>query len=488
MKLKGYLSLLVCSLFFIFFSVYATGQTLRYKAVWYRPTHQAFVAELADDTPSSPFGGSPREAVIASVDQNFMQISQTLRANAVVINLNDDDTYAAAWGGGWSYDPCNRPKPQNAVAQEIILSLANKWGLKVIFEVNFSNWHRYNNDAFGTGDPTMQCPRTPGAYDYIHHLIDPVVFYAQTPCSDSMCQSSPPSHPLCTTKLSSLAGLSDHCTRTYFDDPRVAGWQFSGEWCVDPSCFYVSQDTAFINKYWGHFYNLVHWCDDPSHMCTSAGQFAGIYPQSSPDDTGGVAAAKNRIFALKQMFAPGPGGLTQPDVFGFAWYGTGNYNLQSISGDIRTLRDCMEGIAGSGCGYSVLGNSVLLMEGGSNKVSDSYFGQFFTDAINTAAEADSRGSPLAGISVWVSDGFGNLDASCSDTSSGAQSDPDGYSIFNYTFTWAGCRLFPWPSGFPGWHFGSDAVFTHYQATYGRVNFPSLRSVIGPAIRDAFAAH
>ncbi|MBI1746732.1 MAG: hypothetical protein HYR55_09110 [Acidobacteria bacterium] len=114
------------------------AQVIPHKAVFYRPAHAAFVAELADDTPPTPFGGpTPREQAIQTLDQNFGLIAQNLHANRIVIALSDDDSWQSQFGGGWSYDPVARPKPQTGVAQEIILSIANKWGLKVIFALGF---------------------------------------------------------------------------------------------------------------------------------------------------------------------------------------------------------------------------------------------------------------------------------------------------------------------------------------------------------------
>src|SRR5258707_589174 len=70
-----------------------SAQTLAYKGVWYRPGDPSGLwASLSDDTGSYP---TPRVEVLKSLDQNFSYISNTLHANAVVVTLNDDDSWAS---------------------------------------------------------------------------------------------------------------------------------------------------------------------------------------------------------------------------------------------------------------------------------------------------------------------------------------------------------------------------------------------------------
>ncbi len=321
------------TVFLLFLPGGAMAQIIPYKAVFYRPSRASFAAELADDTLPPGASRTPREAAILSLDNDFSLIRNSLRANAVVIALRDDDGFSAQFGGGWPYDPQNRPAPQRAVAQEIILAIANSRGLKVIFSIGFSGYHRFIDDTF---------PNLPGAWQFIQALIDPTVFYG-----------SP-----CTTKLG-LVGLPNSCVRSYFDDPRVAGWFFDGEWCVttDGSCDFgiAARDRLMINKYWNYFRSVVHWNGSQT-------AFDGIFAIAAPDNCGQQscnettgAVPKAIIDALKGMFG-GATGNQVPQKLGFEWYGNGTYNLLNIAGDLRTLAGWMRNDGG----YSVPAGNLML--------------------------------------------------------------------------------------------------------------------------------
>lgn len=483
------------------------AQVIPHKAVFYNPARASFVAELADDIGPSP---TPREAAILTLDNNFGRIRNDLRANAVIIVLADEDGFHGQFGGGWSYDPCNRPKPQTSVAQEIILAIAHKYDLKVIFLIGFSGYHRWVNDAFGSSGSNRPsgCSSNPlgppGAYDFIHHLVDPPVFYGT----------------LCTTKLE-LVGLPVSCTRSYYNDTaRVAGWYFQGEWCVSgttacpPSI--PDRERIFINKYWNFFYNLVHF--NPAQ----AG-FAGIYAFASPDNGKSPVdqpdvindELKSRITELKGLFCPPPpatcpeGSNKPPDQIGFEWYGNACgriedglcivYPLANVAADLRTVAGWMIGEPNPWPA-----SKIALMEGGSNQIFCALPArtQFFTDAVNTAARIDGT-NPAAGISVWNSDGYSNL-AHCM---SGALAFQNNWALFNAVYTPIGCKTYPPPS--VGWHLydpeskvciqppcnpaneTNDACWCvrseSFGAQYGRFDFISLRP-IGISTANAFASH
>ncbi|MBI1746733.1 MAG: hypothetical protein HYR55_09115 [Acidobacteria bacterium] len=239
----------------------------------------------------------------------------------------------------------------------------------------FSGYHVWVDDTFGSSITP------PGAYDFIHQFFDPSLYYGS----------------VCTTKLE-LVGLQNSCVRPYYNDSRVAGWYFGGEWCVSAQCPYYAKEQAFINKYWDFFYSLVHWQGSQTG-------FAGIYPLAGPDLLARVGefATQNRIDCLKQLFPPASSNcssesvslLNQPDIFGVEWYGNcvqedpmGNcitsYDLTHISSDTITLANWMMNDI-----YPVPANRIALMEGGTYQVNapSAVRQQFFTDAIDTAASA-----------------------------------------------------------------------------------------------------
>ncbi len=82
-----------------------------YKAVFYRPVNPSWLwTGLSDDTGTAP---TPRMQVLQSLDQNFYGIAVNWHANAVVVRIDDDDSWPSQHGGGFSYDPAAgfRPKP-----------------------------------------------------------------------------------------------------------------------------------------------------------------------------------------------------------------------------------------------------------------------------------------------------------------------------------------------------------------------------------------
>src|ERR1700733_11493785 len=134
--------------FFLFFSAVCFAE-IPLKAVFYKPAMASLWVQLADDSGPSP---TPREYTLRTLDQNF-QSFQDAHATAIVVYLPDEDSWQSQFGGGFSYDPIGRPKPQFGVAQELLITVAAKHNLKVIFEICFSTWHMSNvmggSDLYG---------------------------------------------------------------------------------------------------------------------------------------------------------------------------------------------------------------------------------------------------------------------------------------------------------------------------------------------------
>jgi hypothetical protein len=277
-RLRGLsLGLAVCSV-----AVVASAQTLPLRAIWYRPSDGCLFKRLADDHVPPPELGteSPRIIALRTLEQNFYGWYQ-LGANAVIVFVSEED--ANGNGCGFPYDPVHRPCNLNngtctypamegkyfSVAQELFISMAAKYNLKVIFVLAFSGYHMEMDPL---NPPNLSCPSSgacdtygnasnpAGAWDFIHSVIDPPAYYGQ------LSTTAPSGNAAL-----SLFGLQDHLTTDYFADTRVAGWLLGKEWR-----FSLQKEMNFLSKYWGYFYNLVHW---PG----SVGQFAGLYMIGGPD-------------------------------------------------------------------------------------------------------------------------------------------------------------------------------------------------------------
>jgi hypothetical protein len=445
------------------------------KAVWYQASRSSLFGELAD---TSNHGNTltPRQAAIETLDDNFSYIAGTLKANAVLIRLGDDDDWFSQYGGGMPYDPDNNPAPQKAVGEEIVLSLANKHGLKVIFAIDFSGYHINISDTYGSNPPY---PNTAGAYQYIHALIDPTPFY---------CGGGCPS----TTDLVTYGGLSaESQIRSYYNDSRVAGWLFGGEWCTDSSSCGSSGDPlysthqAFINKYWNFFYSLVHWG-------SSTTGFAGIYTIAGPD-----ALVTGRIDSLKSMF--NGTGNTLPDQLGFEWYGNGSYSLGNVATDLATLA---AHVLGSYGGYTLSASQVILAEGGSNQTDNSAKQTFYSDAIAAIANLDGAGNPAGTVGAWTADSYNdawgatNGNTSCSSIFGSGQ---EPWAVFSTpTFSaQSSCASYS-PPPTVGWHYMCGTTWTSssswcnpttsYTTQYGTFSFSGGLKDYGTSLATAYTNH
>jgi hypothetical protein len=125
----------------------------------------SFWAQLADDTGTSP---TPRELAIASIDNNFKAI-RALGFDTVTIGLPDSDNWVSQHGGGFSYDPKNpaAARPEFAVAQEIVLRIADAHHSKVIFAIGLSEYRRSSDGRAawaGLADEYDSTSKPQGAY------------------------------------------------------------------------------------------------------------------------------------------------------------------------------------------------------------------------------------------------------------------------------------------------------------------------------------
>ncbi len=399
-----------------------------FKTLYYHTVQASFWAQLADDTGSSP---TPRELAIASLNQNFGAI-KALGFDTVTFGLIDSDAWASAHGGGFSYDPKNPAAARRpfAVAQEIALRIADANHLKVIFSISF-NSYRFSSDGrtewAGLADEYGSTSNPRGAYDFIHGLIDPNLYYGVQQ----------------TTKLDTI-GVANGPTRSFIGDSRIIGWEMSAEWnrwVVNTETGVSTQQRGF-QKYWNFFYKLVH-----AHGAQTA--FAGTYMIGSPESVRAPGKQLENIKAFKQWFAPGSG-IIQPDLVGMEFYGEvakSDYDLGSVAQDLNTMIDAMEnadpGFAGD---FRIPANEIYLGEGNANQTGDPGINQYFQDVFQVFIDRE-----LSGIKFFVSDSL--ADKSVNGTPTLAVALPI-FDIFSTSYAAAGNRKYPrdLPPGI-SWHWG-----------------------------------
>jgi hypothetical protein len=347
------------------------------KIVYYSPYQGATLMKLlADDS-------GPRALLVPSIYQNFKALS-AIGANAVVIRCDEEGSYVGEEGGGFPYNPASSGleyQPQMAVAQEIIVSLANAAGLKVIFLIYPSFYHENISQA----EPSIGAANMK---NYVQSIIDPGEFY---PASQTV-----------TTQLS-LVGLQDHnITENYAADARVYGFIFPVEYAFptfDPAWY--SQQISFMNTYWPFFYNLCH---------TGGNSNAIMYISSIPCPSGANAGTLGpcsdgsypyaNIKGVKSYFAQYQPN-SKPDLMGFEWYGPGpqweSTIANTINSDISALTDVDPAYPYD---YSVPISNIWMAEGGlanapaSQALAVTYYYR------NALMAAHNHG--LAAMAVWSS--------------------------------------------------------------------------------------
>lgn len=396
------------------------------KAVWYMPSRGTLLRELMDDAVRTPPGISPRRAAVISMDQTFYKIKSDLHANAIIIKVSDRDAWQGRHYGGLTYNPIERP--DTGVWQELILSIADKHGLEVIFDIQPSEYHLNVSDTYGS------YVYQPGAYNFIQQCFDPRVYYGSE----------------MTTQLDA-AGLTDHWTRSYYDDPRVAGWLLGGGWDLLHDGYIqgsAQKRKDFLVKYWGFFRSLVKWA--PEHGGGYAG-FAGTYTAGSPDSSnpavpGSSTPALEHIDSMKQLFQENVVLMGLPEVLGINWYGNTPFQLDLIRSRLAdmiwyTMTDRFPLEAGA----------IMLMEGGTDQSAQPGGSQYYVDSIH---EAVSWG--VGGVWVWSSDSYANHGwMNCANEANPTQA---AWALFTHVLPGSqgappvGCAVYPdIPAGQPGWH-------------------------------------
>lgn len=388
------------------------SQPAAFHSAYFRPSQGSFFAMLEDDT-GSP---SPREQAIASINNNL----QALRASGldtVSIILPDSDEWVSQTSGGFSYDPWHFPTPQRSVGQEIFLRIAAANQLKVVFVIGMSSYRTSTDGRSawnGLADQYGITPTSTGANDYIHALIDPTPYYG-TPS---------------TTKLSTI-GLTDGPIRSYFDDPRVAGFILAPE--VNPfvvSSTGVATNQYFFNKYWSNFYALVHYGGSQT-------AFAGLYVIGSPSD--GVSTQIGRLKTVKSWFNASSG-LPTPDRFGTECYGFNPYPLQNTTTDMNLIIDALvtANTAQYPGDYAIPSQKVFIGEANTDQVTNPGENQFYQQAMQLVSRR-----VLGGVQWFAADSYAD----------GVPPPANGgFNLYNVSFTYTGYKAFQLalPSG-GSWH-------------------------------------
>jgi hypothetical protein len=305
--------------------------SLPIKAFWYRSASAGFWPTLADPDPAI------RQVELDNMTSAFALFAGQMHANTIVVMLPDNDGYQAGYGGGFPYNPNKYPAPLLAAAQELVVATAAAAGLKVLFEIALSAYHVMVDDTFG--NPT-------GAFDFIHCCIDPGGFYP---------------------------GIG----KSYFGDPRVAGFSLGGEWVrASGDAKIMARHGYMLAKYFPFVNTLAKW--------KGASGKAYTYALAGPDvDAGGVAQA--RIDALAAS-CPGM------DYIGFEAYENDAEVTTGVATDLETLFASLPGPA----------SQYLICESGANEPDSSGKHWFPADVIRVAA---AKGA--AGVCLWQADGVTN---------------------------------------------------------------------------------
>lgn len=355
-------------------------------------------ALMDDNTTILDDGRHPRDWEIQSMDSQFAAIAAS-GANAVIIPLVDEDTiWFAQAGCGFSADPLHRPTAARAVAQEIVISIAAKHNLLVIFQIDISSYRRVAPSLTNSGDNFGTHNGDSGLFDYMWAMMAPNNYYGVQQ----------------TTGLQAI-GLTNHAVGAYswtgyfVDDPRVYGWIFMGEVYQVGG---VPQDSALLVRYWNWFTQCVHY--------GYGGQKTMIYTMASYDFY--PTAAQANIDGLKQVFATN--NLTHPDVLAaqtYAFTSTSLANfaiwttplLNMVKSDIWT-----QGLVG-------------FLEGGSPNKTDPNYLPYYAEVPSSAAQAGA-----AMLSFFYADDYSSLHKDANQNLDGGcgWSDNMDWDLYTYTVT------------------------------------------------------
>jgi hypothetical protein len=347
------------------------------KIVYYSPYQGATLMKLlADDS-------GPRAVLVPSIYQNFKALS-AIGANAVVIRCDEEGSYVGEEGGGFPYNPASSGleyQPQMAVAQEIIVSLANAAGLKVIFLIYPSYYHENITQA----EPSIDAA---DMKNYLQSIIDPGSFY--------------PALQTFTTQLSSV-GLQDHnITENYAADERVYGFIFPVEYAFPTfDASWYSQQISFMNTYWPFFYNLCHTGGN-----SKAIMYIASFPCQSGANAGSLGPCSDgtypyaNIKGVKSYFAQYQPNA-KPDLMGFEWYAPGPQWESTIANTISLQVSALTGMDPTyPYDYPVPISNIWMAEGGLASAPASEALAVTVYYRNALTAAHEQG--LAAMAVWSS--------------------------------------------------------------------------------------
>ena len=245
------------------------------KGIWYRSEEGSLFGRIANPVSQA--------SEVANMTAHFAQfVAQGF--NTIFVTLPDEDSYQGAYGGGFPYNPVQNPRPDMAAAFDLLLTLADKAGLKVVALVGLSGYHILIDDTFGNPN---------GAWDFIHALVDPSAYYAGAKC--------------------------------FIGDSRIAGWLFDAE-CVlaNYEADIQARHKFIMDKYFGFVKNVVHW---GGATCS----WAGSYAMAGPDLA--TADAVARISALAAY---------QPEMLGFEAYTNAPFVMPGAYDKMKALFDAVK--------------------------------------------------------------------------------------------------------------------------------------------------
>jgi hypothetical protein len=379
------------------------------KAIWYRPANAGFWGTLSN--PAS------KAIELANITAHFSVI-RAMGANAVVVNLPDEDGFQSGYGGGFPFNPLKTPRPDLAQAQGEVLSLAAAAGLGVIFMVSVSEYHVFIDDTYGNN----KGPSAPGMWDFIHSLIDPSGFYPGAP--------------------------------SFIGDKRIVGWFLGGEWIVEGGeADIMARHKYFLDRYFGFFKILVHWQG-------AKNAFAGTYTLAGPDVA--VADAVARISALAAY---------QPDMLGFEAYTDAPFDMTKAYMDLTDLFNALK------TAVKIPPAQWLLCEAGNNQSDGPARHECITETIEAAGDYG-----IGGVCLWQSDGLENQQPTDKAPGLVIGADQEAYALMEATFTPAGVLTLPGaPQGWHWWKppagivnpYTNPAAYLlgdQWQTAYGKIDY------------------
>jgi hypothetical protein len=300
--------------------------------------------------------GASNPAISQPAINNFAAACALYKAmgfTAVTLRIWDQDDAAGQYGCGVPYNPSVAQPVRWAVGQAIALAIAAAGGLKVVFAVGFSGFHRFIN--MGYGADSKGAPGNLGPWSFLQFVIDPTP-YIGMPTSQPFTLNGQTT----TAQVASLIG-----------DARVIRWIYDGEWKLAASDGELAIADQKALSWFSYFKFLVHY-----NSATNAE--ACLYALAGPGDTQAISI--QRIQALAPY---------QPDVIGLEGYAAG------LSTDITDFLAIIQAVSG-------LGIPLFLGEWGDNTATKE---PWFLQNIAQIVAGQWPGGPAAfdGASFWAGD-------------------------------------------------------------------------------------